>query len=756
MITSTGSARRCLACVVALAIVCSFVGPQLVPGTARAATEPVRIASQTGVSVSSQSTPTPGPTQLLTLGQLGYADRTVKGSRSTIPVELVLRPGQTVLTSSTFTLNYDLSPAIDPEISSITVSVNGAVRTTSTLESTADGFRTMVVPLQPTDRLPDRASVMLTLEIVLAQAGVACPPAVDPRRWLTIRADSVTSLGLTNADQSVGLSDLASLFSPTTPDPISRTGEPVAIPITIVVGQGAAAEEFQAAGYVATAIGRWAAERNIEPSILFSDQIPPDQPTIVVSAGIRFASSLVWGDVTWDGANYVAPTGFIAANRGFLALQRTAVPRLLVSGATPAGVLDAASALVEPGRAETLTGSYAILTGRDAAIPELRQPTWDHDTATFQGLGAFDQVLAGTGWQSVELTFNRPAGWVITDGARLIVDLAVAGNVSADAAVMLTLNGTVIGSVPIAPGGNGSIVTGEIASTQTVRSAELAIPPNVLNVLAPGQSHRELRLGIVASLGVGATCSGLSAPSVTILAGSRWVLPHAQPATLDLARFPSPLSGGPDSNVAPLMVVMPDWPTTGEQQAALRVIASVARWSAGDHRLLPRLIPIGRLNADDRITANLVVIGTPTRNPLAGEIVGRNALVFGLPSTTSSTANYPQVMGQIALLPSPWKSSGAILLLTSDFEAGVPLAGSNFTSSEQLAGLTGGVVSVGGSTPPQLLAGGEPVVAQQSGVVDRFGWDRWLSVAGIAALVVVLALIGPLLTSRLARTGRDQ
>ncbi len=737
-----------------MAMVASLIGTLPGPRAVGAAGDSHPAETFRTAPISAQSDPAPEATQLLTLGQLGYPDQTIRGSRSTIPVELVLRPGQTLLASSTFTINYDLSPAIDPDVSSITVSVNGAVRTTSPLEATGDGFQTVVVPLQPTDRLPDSASIRMTIEVVLAQSGVACPPAVDPQRWLIIRSDSVAALGLTNVDQSVGLSDLASLFSPTTPDPISRAGEPQAVPITIVVGQGAAAEEFQAAGYVATAIGRWAAERNIEPSILFSDQIPPDQPTIVVAAGIRFASSLAWGDVNWDGANYVAPTGFIAANRGILALQRTAVPRLLVSSATPAGVLDAASALVEPGRAAALTGSYAILTGRDAAIPELRQPTWDDDTATFQGLGAVDQVLTGTGSQAVGMTFNRPAGWVIAEGARLIAEVAVSGNVSADASVVMTLNGTVIGSVPIAPGGEGSLVSGNVASTQTVRTAELPIPPNVLNVLSTDQSHRQLRLDVVANLGAGATCSGLTPPSVTLLASSRWVLPHSTPASLDLARFPAPLGGDPRSGVAPLMVVIPDWPTTGELQAAMRVIASVARWSAGDHRLLPRLIPIGRLNLADRDSANLVVIGTVARNPLAGELVGRNTLVFGPPPTTSSTSNYAQVSGEIALLPSPWKSGGAVLLVTADFEAGVPLAAATFASNDQLAAVSGGIVSVGGSTPPQILASGKPMVIRQSGLVDRFGWDRWATALALAALVLLLVAAGPLARSRLRSRSR--
>lgn len=736
----------------------ALIAPLAPPATVSATNDVSPIVSQDDEAPVTQAPA--DQTQFLTLAQLGYGNQTIQASRSTIPIELPLRPGQSILTDSSFVMRYNVSPVVDLTTSSITVSVNGEVRTTAPLAPPIDGVATIVVPLTPTDRLPDTASVRLSLQVVLNEAGIACPPAVDPQRWLTIRSDSAAMFGLTNADLSAGLSDLPSLFSPVSPDPINRPGAPVAMPVTIVIGQGAAAEEFRAAGYVAVALGRWAAERHVEPVILFSDQIPADQPSIVVAAGLRFSGSLVWGDVTWDGVNYIAPTGMVSPSRGLLALQRTAIPRLLISSATPAGVLDAASALINPERSAALTGSYTIMTGRAAAVPEMRNPTWDDDSASFEQLGAESYGLIGTGPQSATLTFDRPAGWVVENGARLSLQVAVTGNVSPDAALTLTLNGLVIGAMPVAPGGSGLLATGAIDAGQTVRTADFQLPPDLLNVPLVGQTHRELRLGIAANLGAGATCTGGAAPSVTILTSSRWVLPHDTPASLDLARFPAPLAGDPQAGIEPLMVVLPDWPTTGEQQAALRVIAAVARWSAGDQRLMPVLIPVGRLNPADRDTANLIVIGTTIRNPIAAELVQARSLTFGPPSTTSSTSNYPQVTGDIALLPSPWKSSGTVLLITSDFDAGVPLAGSTFADSNELDLISGGVVTVGGSTGPQVLANGQTVVTQHSGLVDRFGWDRWWTFLGIVLAVGLLIVVTPILSRQagptVRRIGRDR
>ena len=94
---------------------------------------------------------------------------------------------------------------------------------------------------------------------------------------------------------------------------------------------------------------------------------------------------------------------------------------------TPAGVLDAAAALVQPGRAGDLSGSWAILTGREVLSADLRDPSWADDSATFDDLGAESYTLSGTGSQQMSLTFPRPAGWLLSVGAHLILDVSVSG-----------------------------------------------------------------------------------------------------------------------------------------------------------------------------------------------------------------------------------------------------------------------------------------------------------------------------------------
>ncbi|HEV2528336.1 MAG TPA: cellulose biosynthesis cyclic di-GMP-binding regulatory protein BcsB [Thermomicrobiales bacterium] len=706
--------------------------------------------------------PSPAPSAELPLTDarstfllLGYPDQKITASLMTSVVEVPLRPSQTLGTDSHLVLRFEASSLLDHEASSLTVSVNGQVRRSTTLEEANGQVAELLVPLEATDRLPQTASVVLTIDTRLVTAGAGCPPAIDPGRWLVIRSDSSIEFDRTNLDQSAGLADLPSLFMPATPDPVSREGDISARAVTIVVGQGAAPEEFQAAGHLATALGRWSAERQVPTTILFADQIPPDQPAIVVSAGVRFAGSLTWGDVSWDGTTWRTPNGAVPSDRGLLALQRSVVPRLLVSSATPDGVLDAAAALVRPGRANNLAGSWAILTGREVLTPELRSPSWDGNTATFGQLGAGTYSFSGTGAQQMSLTFPRPAGWLLSGGSHLILDVSVSGNISPDSSLSLTLNGHWMGSMPLRAGGQDAVVGGSPETAPTRQAARFEVPASQLGAVS-GADRRSLSLVAGVNLGVGATCAGLTPPTVTILPGSRWVLPHETERVLELASFPAPLAGDPLAPVTPLIAVVPDWPTTAEMQVAMRTLAAVARWSAGDARSLPVLIPVSRLTETDRTATNLIVIGTATRNPVAGDLVRRYGGLVNAPGQTSTTGSVLPALGQVALLPSPWRSGGATLLLTSTTDAGVTQTGGAFEDVERLNQLSGGVATVTGSSEVESTQVARAPAIIDEGLTERFGWNRYVVLFTIAGIMALIFLGAWLASTRSVGQGRDR
>ncbi len=682
-----------------------------------------------------------------TFAQLGYPDRTITASMATTSVSVPLLPSQTIGTDSRAVLRFEASPLIDHAASSLTVSINGQVRQSTTLTEANGTVAELLVPLEPTDRLPETASVILTIDTLLVTPGDACPPALDPGRWLVIRGDSSLDFERTNLDRSAGLADLPGLFLPAAPDPVAREGEIPARSVTIVVGQGAAPEEFQAAGYVATALGRWSAERQVPTTILFSDQIPPDQPTIIVSAGIRFATSLTWGDVSWDGTSWQTANGAVPNDRGVLALQRSEVPRLLVSSASPEGVLDAAATLVQPGRFEALAGSWVVLTGRDVVTPELRQPAWSNDSATFGELGAGEYTLSGTGAQQLTMTFPKPAGWLLSGGSHVVLEVSVAGNLSPDSSLSLTLNGYWMGSMPLRAGGNDAVIDGAPAANPTRQSSRFDVPVDQLGAVAGGD-RRELTVVASVNLGVGATCAGLTPPSVTLLPGSRWVLPHDRESVLELASFPAPLAGDPSGPVTPLIAVVPDWPTTAEMQVAMRTLAATARWSAGDGRLLPVLMPVSRLTATDRTAANLIVIGTTVRNPVANELAGRYGSLLDAPGMTDTVSAVPPAVGQIALVPSPWRSGGTVLSLTGPIDAGVTQTGGAFEDAARLDRLSGGVALVSGSTDVRSLHVAQRPVVTDQGLTGRFGWDRYATLAIIVTVLTLLILGTWLMTTR--------
>ena len=172
----------------------------------------------------------------------------------------------------------------------------------------------------------------------------------------------------------------------------------------------------------------------------------------------------------------------------------------------------------------------------------------------------------------------------------------------------------------------------------------------------------------------------------------------------------------------------------------MRTLAATARWSAGDARLLPILMPASRLTETDRTAANLIVIGTAARNRVANDLVSRYGGLVNAPAPTSMSTNVPPAIGEIALLPSPWRSGGAVLLLTSTIDIGVSQTGGAFEDAGRLDQLSGGVAIVSGTSDVQVTQLAQAPAVVDQGLTERFGWQRYPVLAAIAALLGLIVL----------------
>lgn len=687
------------------------------------------------------ATPTPSPPAIIqtAFSSLGFQDQTVVASRSTLSFRLPILPGTLITDGSAVTFRYRPSPQLDLSRSTLTASVNGIQRMSGPVTTPDDSGRaSFTVPLNATDALASTTEVAIDLTIQLALPGLDCPPVTAPERWLVLSQTSSSSLARTDLDQGMNLGQLPDLFLPRLLE-TNTASQPVAAPaVTIVIGQGSAPEELEAAGLVAMQLGRWGQQRGVTPVVNYSDQIPSNQPVIVVASGQRFADRLTWGDVTWDGAVFGTPSGPVSADRGLLALQKSTVPALLVGSTSPAGVLEAARALVQPGRGDSLAGMYAVLTGRSAPVTDNRYPAWNGNVASFADLATPARVISGTDVQTTHYRFDRPAGWEFTTAAHLVLDLSVIGNLAPDASVTGTLNGVPIGGSPLLPGGVSAVATGDINQTATIQHVQFDIPASVLDQPAFGSTRRTLALDVMLSLGAGTTCTNGMPPTVTILPSSWWQLPHHTTTQLDLAQFPAPLSGDPQRGVAPLIAVLPDGPTAAEQGAALRVMTAIGRWSAGDDRILPHITVASQLTATDRETANLIAVGSPARNPIVDAVRSAHANLFNLPAAGTAPTVASPLTAHIGLLPSPWNTGAAVLVLTSISDDGIALASQPFQDPASLALLSGSVMALNGTLPPTSVQAGSRLTPERSGMVERFGWDRAATVVVIVAIVLLL------------------
>lgn len=175
---------------------------------------------------------------------------------------------------------------------------------------------------------------------------------------------------------------------------------------------------LRAGGMVAAAIGRWqGAERKdalVGVAPLDGDgPVAATVPTVVVAPGPATPPGF---PATWTGNGYTTggAIGTVPGDHGLVALAQEGTARLLLGGATPAAVLEAATAL-EAGFAGPVA---APAVPRPAPVGEEAAP-WTDGAASFAQLGIGRQEVTGLGRREVAFQIDRPAGWVIKGDPRL-------------------------------------------------------------------------------------------------------------------------------------------------------------------------------------------------------------------------------------------------------------------------------------------------------------------------------------------------
>jgi hypothetical protein len=603
-------------------------------------------------------------------------------------------PGQVPRSGSELRLRFSHSPLLLPDRSTMTVVVNGQSITSVFLtDENADQSR-LELPL-PVDGFAGEGffvQVLFSMRLTRDE----CEETQNPALWATVHGDSVVAIRTQRAEEQPGLEELNTLFAP------ARQAE---TPLSLGLPAVLEPETLEAAGLVALQTGRWAAgtSQELRPLEVTTDL----EADLLVGSGSQLDLPDTWGALEWDEQQFATPAGMTPLNHGVLALSSSATAQLLVSGGEPAAVRTAARALVLPEQQDLLADDYTIVTsgspvGMTAALP------WQAGAASFAQLGVERRALVGVGEHTLDLLFERPAGWQLKPGGELSLALETSPALdSATSWVAVSVNGFDVGTRQLAAGADGR------------EPYRFTLPADLLNTDLEGQPIRRLALQVRFYLDLtqrGCTQMTPDSAWATLLPVSAWQLPHEPYAGRDLGRFPAPLLDT-DPTVS-LAVVLPDAPTNSELTAGLTVMAALGRWSTPGSSPLPRLLTADQVDETIRTQQNLILIGGTERNAVSRAVAAEAAALFA-PATPAAYRTTVAQHGMLRLAASPWSEQRTILLMLADDAQGLLPAADALHQSETLQQLQGQVAMVVNDLPPQTLAAAEPLVSPPAALVPR-------------------------------------
>lgn len=617
------------------------------------------------VAVTSLIFHAPGPAAAADAGPVsfqsyGQGDVDIRGMYGTASYFFALPPGTRVNGPVGVDLDFSHSALLLADRSTVTMRVNDVSLASAFLtpENRSHGHLTVGVPPE----IVGDEGLFVEARFFMRLTRDDCEEPTNPALWATVHGSSLVALPTSFA----GPRDLADVPALVVPDRVTSP------PLTLVVQPNPDPDVLAAAGVVAAHAGRWLGDAGRDVVITTATEAPSDAPSILIGAGLEVGSL-----ATATAAN------------GVLAVSQDGPVRLIVTGADPAAVLQAANRLAT---IDQLHGPAVVLTGVSPAADPERTAPWTKDAASFAQLGIDQQEVSGPGTKTLNLNIERPAEWKLIKNGRLRLRIDTAPGVRRGPSyVQATANGFDLGTRKLTPGGGA-------------HNYDFKIPGGLVDRDLRGRPKRAMRLQLRVHLAPEqqrCTPLDVDATKATILPTSSVLLHHSDGARFELGRFPASL------NTAGSLVVV-DGTASESLAAGVQMAASIGRWSTA----VPALVNASEVSSRRLSAANVVLLGNADKAlkkpvALAAKPVGASA---------------DDVVAFAGLVPSPFKSSFTALVIHGS-DAGV-LATARFLGTlagvESIAGTRAAVISTApnaqilqaesGAAPPVELA----PVAQKS------------------------------------------
>ncbi len=666
----------------------------------------------------------------------GADELRLTGYQPTTTLRFMLPPNWQQVTAGALTVAYHVSPAtlgapayrrerLAEPGPTLTIRLNGQAPISSTLVAEM-GTQPFSLPIEQLQPGPNEITLSVFLPL---KDDPQCLVADHPDRWFELEPGTQLALMLVPSSDPPKLTQYPWHFAP--------LGDQAPSPITFVVPDEPSDAELQALSSVAASLAG-AASTQSDWQVLPESGFDPARlagPAVLVGDANRNRHVAM-----------VAPTG--ASADGWLHLSRpewaNGYPVLSVGGPNAQAVSDAAAALLNP----TVVGEAAgptVFVADPAAI----NPVQLGEVVTLAQLGYGQEMVKGTGLESITYTFERPLAWGARNG-RFELRLSHSRELSwSPAPLAVYLNNQRVASVLFdAPEQSSSIV-------------DIPLPAGLLQA-----GRNTLRLDFTLSVPEGRcgvdTLEGFWA---SVDPQSRLELPRGGwSGYIDLQHTPFQFVS--DVDLADLGIVLPAKGTLRDLANALELVRVLDQ---APSVAAPRLIRPESAEQNVR-QLHLIVLGEVARQPVLHELNPYLRAPFDLATGTLIETNGIHVpvaqpnAAVVQTLRSPWASNRGILVATGDTERSAAAALELLTEPETWAGVTGNVAVA--SVTSDGLAG--QIVAQRVANIDavpglrsvdrvlrRFlgNNSKWAAL-GVPAFAMLLVALGSVLGLRWDRRRR--
>ncbi len=691
----------------------------------------------------------PAPQRDVSLKQLRMGDLTARGNVATLSIYLPGYGDYELGEGGYLYLEYDHSPLLRPEGSTLTVVANGTP-VGSVLLTAQNAGRTGWKVSLPADRLRrDINLVELRYQMRLPDGG-DCTDQENPALYSTVYANSYLHYDYASPLRFIPLPapDLARF-----PEPFLRPTAPGG-DVTFVLPDHPSSGDFSAAASIAARFGQLAGSKPFTAKLRLaggmSQELRAGQDLVVVGTPeanglLRELSSrlpLKYGQR--DGATgYVDQVGqSVAPDSGVI--QELLSPWdnrfsvLVVSGGSGEGVSRAGRTLSSRLGTATLQGSYAVVTKASEGLRQGQSTPSEGSTSavSLEQLGIRESTAKGAGAHSISFSFDA----LPTDGSEgVYFDL-----VSSHSPVLDPSRSTVTVAVNDMP-----VYTMALKADNGERSSQrirLSGP-----ALRPGSNSATVTFNLYPPPTEGCGPDAQERAWAVLHPDSSLQLPPTtkQPP-LGLSNLPYPFvqRGTPSGS----FLVLPDDPTFLE--GSLQAAVVLGRQSSGTSTELQAGTASG-LTEETKRSYHLVAYGLPENNDAIAS--ASEQLPMALGAGSERTLRSPESvllgvkdaanLGILELVPSPWNADKALLVLSG---TSPEMARQSYQAlGDRLSAGNVAIVSKDDKGESKVAALTlAATVAHPAG--DTQVKNRLFTVAAIPALLVIVGMVG-LMLARLTK-----